>query len=112
MFVRVFRTRSLPKRSGTCLNESGMFFESNSHMEMGKTIGQSISSEHFGILQLWEFLCQPFGENAFSKKCTQKKHEQYKKKVFEATKLQLGVGAGGFINPTQDIQTRTYLIHL
>jgi len=37
------------------------------HREMGKTIGKSIRSEHFGILQFWEFFCQPFGENQLSK---------------------------------------------
>jgi len=36
-------------------------------MEMGKIIKKSIGSEHFGILQFWEFFCQPFGENTFSK---------------------------------------------
>ena len=44
-----------------------VFFASNLHMEMGEIIGKSISSEHFGILQFWEFFCQPFGENTFSK---------------------------------------------
>jgi len=37
-FLRVFRSRSHQKRSGTCLNASGVFFASNLHMEMGKII--------------------------------------------------------------------------
>jgi len=49
----------------------GCFFASNLHMEIGKSIGQTIRSEHFGFLQFWEFFRQPFGENTFSKK---KKH--------------------------------------
>jgi len=67
VFFRVFQSRSLQKRSGTCLNASGMFFASSFHMEIGKTITKSIRSEYFGILQLWEFFCQPFGENIFRK---------------------------------------------
>ena len=70
VLFRVFRSRSLQKRSGTCLNASGVLFASKLHMEMGKTIGESIISKHFGILQLWEFFCQPFGENTFSKNAT------------------------------------------
>jgi len=54
--------------SGTRLNASGVCFAWNLHMEMGKIIGKSIRSEHFGILQFWEFFRQPFGENTFSKK--------------------------------------------
>jgi len=44
-----------------------MFFASKLHMEMGKTIGQSIRSEHFGIFQFWELFCQLFGKNTFPK---------------------------------------------
>jgi len=36
-------------------------------MKTGKIIRKSIRSEHLGISQFWEFFCQPFGENAFSK---------------------------------------------
>jgi len=60
-------SRNLQKMSGTCLNASGVFFASNLHMEMGKTIGHTIRSEHSGILRFWEFFCQPFGKNTFSK---------------------------------------------
>ena len=66
VFFRVFRSRSLQNRPGTCLNASGMCFASKLHMEMGKIIGKSIRSEHFGISQFWEFSFQPFGENTFS----------------------------------------------
>jgi len=79
VFFRVFRSRSLQKRSGTCLNASGMVFASNLHMEMCKIIWKSIRSEHFGILQLWEFFCQPFGENTFSKNGPKTKIEKLKK---------------------------------
>jgi len=48
-------------------------------MEMGKIIGKSIRSEHFGILQFWEFFCQPFGENTFSKNGPKTKIEKLKK---------------------------------
>ena len=34
-------------RSGTCLNASGLFFASNSHMEMGETIVKSIKKRTF-----------------------------------------------------------------
>ena len=68
-FVRVFRSRSLQKRSGTCLNASGVFVASNLHMEMGKTIGQSIRSEHFWILHFGEFFCSVFsGPGALPKR--------------------------------------------
>ena len=73
VFFNVFRSRSLQNRPGTCLNASGTCFASNLHMEMGKIIRKSIRSEHFGILQFWEFFCQPFGENTFSKKRTPKR---------------------------------------
>ena len=43
-FFSVFRSRSLQKRSGTCLNASGVVFASKLHMKMGKIIGKSISS--------------------------------------------------------------------
>ena len=80
----VFRFRSLQKRSGTCLNASGMFFAWNLHMEMGKTIGQSIRSEHFGILQFGEFFCQPFGEIHFRKTDPKRKSKSSKNvKVFK-----------------------------
>ena len=79
VFFRDFRSRSLQKRSGTCLNASGMCFASNLHMEMGKIIGKSIRSEHFGILQFWEFFCQPFGENTFSKNAPKTNNEKLKK---------------------------------
>jgi len=48
-------------------------------MEMGKIIGKSIGSEHFGILQFWEFFCQPFGENTFSKNAPKTKNGKLKK---------------------------------
>jgi len=52
-------------------------------MEMGKIIGKSIGSEHFGILQFREFFCQPFGENTFSKDGPKTKIEKLKNfKVF------------------------------
>jgi len=38
VFFRVFWSRSLQNRSGTCLNVSGVFFASNLHLEMGKII--------------------------------------------------------------------------
>ena len=79
VFFRVFWSRSLQNRSGTCLNASGMCFASNLHMEMGKIIRKSIRSEHFGILQFWEFFCQPFGENTFSKNAPKTKIEKLKK---------------------------------
>jgi len=75
-FFRVFRSRSLQKRSGTCLNASGVCFASNLHMEMRKIIRKSIGSEHLGILQFWEFFCQPFGENTFSKNAPKMKNEK------------------------------------
>jgi len=56
-----------------------MFFASNLHMEMVKIMGKSIRSEHFGILQVWEFFCQPFGENTFSKNGPKTKIEKLKK---------------------------------
>jgi len=62
-----------------CLNASGVFFASNLHMEMGKIIGKSIGSEHFGILQFWELFCQRFGENTFSKNGPKTKIEKLKK---------------------------------
>jgi len=31
-------------------------------MEMGKITGKSMISEHFGILQLWEFFASPSGK--------------------------------------------------
>ena len=46
---------------------------------MGKIIGKSIKSEHFGILQFWEFFCQPFGENPFSKNAPKTENEKLKK---------------------------------
>jgi len=58
---------------------AGVFVASNLHMKMGKTSGQSISSEHFGIPQLWEFFCQPFGENAFLKKAPKTENENLNK---------------------------------
>jgi len=44
--------------------------------------------------QFWEFFCQPFGENSFSKKRTQneKRKASPNYKVFQATKLQLCIG--------------------
>ncbi len=66
-------------RSGTCLNASGMFFESNLHMEMGEAIGQSIRFEHFGILQFGDFFCQPFRENTFSKNAPKTKNGHLQK---------------------------------
>jgi len=56
-----------------------MFFASDLHMEKGKIIGKSISSEHFGILQVWEFFCQSFGQNAFSKNGPKTKIEKLNK---------------------------------
>jgi len=47
-------------------------------MEMGKIIGKSIGSEHFGILQFGEFFCQPFGENTFPKNGPKTKIEKLK----------------------------------
>ena len=59
---------------------------------MGKIIGKSIRSEHFGVLQLWELFCQPFGENLFSERGPKRASKSSKNcKVFEATKLQLGI---------------------
>jgi len=78
VFFRVFLSRSLQNRSGTCLNASWVFFASNLHMEMCTIIGQSIGSEHFWILQFWEFFCQPFGENTFSKNGPKTKIEKLK----------------------------------
>jgi len=48
-------------------------------MEMGKIIGKPIRSEHFWILQFWEFFCQPFGENTFSKNAPKTTNEKLKK---------------------------------
>ena len=79
MFFTVFRSRSLQNRPGTCLNASGMCFASNLHMETGKIIRKSIRSEHFGILQFWEFFCQPFGENTLSKNGPKTNIEKLKK---------------------------------
>jgi len=62
-----------------CLDASGMCFASNLHVEMGKIIGKSIRSEHFGILQFWEFFCQPFGETTFSKNGPKTQIEKLKK---------------------------------
>jgi len=68
-----------------------MFVAPNLHMEMGKTIRQSIRSEHLGILQFGELVCQPFGENTCSKSATNTKDEQFKKLLsFSETKSQLG----------------------
>jgi len=57
----------------------GCFFASNLHMEMGQIMRKSIRSEHFGILQFWEFFCQPFVENTFSKNAPKTKNEKLKK---------------------------------
>jgi len=78
-FVRVFRSWSLRKRSGTCLNASGMFFASSLHMEMRRTIGKCMRSEHLRILQFGELFCQPFGENTFSNTTHRTKNEKLKK---------------------------------
>ena len=84
-FVRVSRSRSLQNRSGTCSNAWGVCFASNLHMEMGKIIGKSIRSKHFGILQFWEFVCQPFGENISSKNGSKTKIGNLKNfEVFQA----------------------------
>jgi len=48
-------------------------------MEMGKIIRKSVRSEHFGILQFWEFFCQPFGENTLSKNAPKPKNGKLKK---------------------------------
>ena len=48
-----------------------MFFASNLNMEIGKTIGLSIRSEHLGSL-----FFAPFGGNTFSK--THPKQNRYK----------------------------------
>jgi len=45
-------------------------------MEMGRIMGKSIGSEHLGILQFWEFFCQPFGENTFSKNAPKTENEK------------------------------------
>jgi len=41
-----FDRRNLPNGSGTCLNASGVFFVSNLHVEMVKTVVQTIRSKH------------------------------------------------------------------
>ena len=66
-FLCVFRSRSLQKRSGMCLNASGGSFCIEFCIWKCKNIWKSMRSEHFGILQFGEFLCQPFGKNTFSK---------------------------------------------
>jgi len=57
----------------------GCVFASNLHMGISKIIWKSIRSEHFGKLQFWEFFCQPFGENTFSKNAPKTKHEKLTK---------------------------------
>jgi len=64
-------------------------------MEMGKTIRQSIRSEHFGFLQFWELFGQPFGKIHFRKTHPKRKTKSltnYKK--YRTTKLQLGSISG------------------
>jgi len=56
-----------------------MFFASNLHMEMGKTIGQSIRSQDLGIFQFWELFCQPFGKNTFTKSATKTTNGNFQK---------------------------------
>jgi len=59
---------TLQKRSGTCLNASGVFFASNLHLEMGHIIGQSIRSKHLGIFTFWGVLLPALrGEHIFEK---------------------------------------------
>jgi len=50
------------KEVGDVFKCIGDVFTVNLHMEMGKTIGQSIISEHLGVLQFGELFCQPFRE--------------------------------------------------
>jgi len=56
-------------------------------MEMGKIIRKSIGSEHFGILQFWEFFCQPFGENTFSKNDPKRKMKSLKNYKFLSNQI-------------------------
>ena len=58
-----FRSRGSSKRVGDVFKCIGDVFSSNLHLEMGKTVGQPIRSDHFGILHFWEFFGQPLGEN-------------------------------------------------
>jgi len=49
-------------------------------MEMGKIIGKSLRSEHFGIVQFWEFFWQPFGKKyIFEKTQPKQKMESFRK---------------------------------
>jgi len=81
-FLVLFSRSPVPEHSkeiGDVFKCIGSVFASNLHMEMGKIIGKSIRSEHFGILQFWEFFCQPFGENTFSKNAPKTKNKKLKK---------------------------------
>jgi len=74
------------KEAGDVFKCIGSVFASNLHMEMGKIIGKSIRSEDLGILQFWEFFCQPFGENTFSKNAPKTKNGKLKKKTLKFLK--------------------------
>ena len=53
---------ALQNRSGTCLNASGVFFASNLHVEMSKTIAQAMRSKHFWIFTMFGgSLASPLG---------------------------------------------------
>jgi len=56
VFVCVSGPAALQKRSDMCLNAPGLVCASNMLVKMGKTIGQSIRSKHFGISIFWEVL--------------------------------------------------------
>jgi len=68
-----FGPGALRKKLGTCLIASGVFVASNLHVDLGKTIGQSIRSKHFGFLNFGGYIGQLFGENTFSKNAPKRK---------------------------------------
>jgi len=69
---------ALQKRAGTCLHASGKVFAWNLHMEMDKTVVQSIRPEHLRIFHHFgKFFCQPFGEDTFSRNAPKTKFKPH-----------------------------------
>jgi len=73
------------KKSGTCLNASGVFFASDLQVKTIETIVESIASKYmFGFPTFWQLFCQPFGENTLRQN-TPPKHEPIKHIVISWT---------------------------
>ena len=79
--VKTICPGALQNRSGTCLNASGLFFASNLHVQMGKTIRQSIRSELFGIFTILGVLSPAPRGNTFAKKRTQNEKRKSHKNI-------------------------------